>query len=139
MSDPLKGFTVHVGGQTRTIKYTMAAFRVAKKSLGVETIRSACLRMEPGDVIDLAAAGLVSTEKGVTPERMTAWLDADPTAYVPLATAVASAVAEAYGRMIPAAMLEAKEATVGEGVAATTTDAPTSGDSIASLAASVST
>jgi hypothetical protein len=122
MSDPLKGRAIHIGGQTRTLRFTFAALRVAHAKFPGVGVRELLENLNPSTVCILAAAGLVH-ERSVTPERVEKWLDADPERYVDVLTAVAEAFAEGYKRIMPKDAreeLEAEEAEAGEASAPST-------------------
>ena len=129
MADPLRGVEIHIGGQTRTIRYTMSAFRIAEKLLGGRSLRDAVQDMGVGSVVDLATAGMVHLDKRVTPERVTAWLEQEPEKFAELANAVGAAITEAYMRMVPKDMRDE----VGEETETTTAPAasPVSGATMA--------
>lgn len=101
MADPLRGVDIHFGGQTRTLKFTMMAFRIAQKALGGIAIKEAIKQLDVATVIDLAAAGFTWQDSRVTPDRVTAWMENEPEKFPELANAVGTALSEAYMRMIP--------------------------------------
>lgn len=106
MADPLRGREIHLGGQTRQIRFTMKSFRIAQRTLNGMSIRQAVKDLDVAVVIDLAAAGFASSNSTITPERVETWLENEPEKFTELANAVGEAIAEAYGRMMPKSMLD---------------------------------
>ena len=124
MADPLRGVDIHFGGQTRTLKFTMMAFRIAQKSLGGVAIKDVVQKLDVATVIDLAAAGFAWQDNRVTPDRVTAWMENEPEKFPELANAVGNALSEAYLRMIPKDIKEQMERDAG-GALGSPTPTPT--------------
>ena len=101
-ADPLVGKKIHIGGQTRTLKYTFKALRVLQKRIGNITIKQAVGQMDVDYLVEFAAAGFFGGgDMKVSADSVTAWLENEPALYVPLLEAVTTALTEAYSRMTP--------------------------------------
>lgn len=71
---------IHIGGQTRSLKFTSEAILVAQSLLpGKMTVREALtLYRDTGTVAICAAAGLRHEDDKVSPKRVCGWLDREP-------------------------------------------------------------
>lgn len=133
---PLHGETIHIGGEQRTIRFTMTAHRIAKKRIGrpLRDVMPALAALDIDTICELAAAGLTEGRpKGskdvVTPERVSAWLDEAPHLVAPLATATAKAIAASWERMFTGeanAAANGTEASAAATMSMMTTSSPTS-------------
>ena len=100
-NDPLIGETIHIGGQTRTLLFNIAALRVCQRAYNGKTVRQLMEELDVDVVAVLASAGFMHENKRITPEKVAAWLENEPYLYNELATKVALGVAKGYQRLAP--------------------------------------
>lgn len=104
MADPLRSRTINIGGSNRQMKFTFAAFRVAKRALAPVSLQAAIENLDPPTVCDLAAAGFFGGgDTRVTPDIVGGWIENEPEKFVELAMCVSDSVVDAYSRLKPPA------------------------------------
>lgn len=102
MADPLRSRSINIGGADRSMKFTFAAFRVAKRALAPVSLQVAVENLDPPTVCDLAAAGFFGGgDARVTPDIVGSWIENEPEKFVELAMCVSDCVVDAYARLKP--------------------------------------
>lgn len=123
MAKPLVGKKIHIGNQTRNMRFTMTALRVAQKRYDGKAIRDVIRNLDIDQVCELGAAGFLHEDAKISADTVSRWLDAEPQKFGELAIAIVECITEAYSRMTPD---EPSGEAKSEGTAAApTTDGPT--------------
>lgn len=123
MAKPLLGKKVHIGNQTRTMRFTMTALRVAQRRYDGKAIRDIIRNLDIDQVCELSAAGLLHEDAKISADTVGRWLDAEPQKFGELAMAIVEGITEAYSRMTSDE--PSGEATSEAKAATPTTDGPT--------------
>ncbi len=91
---------VNIGDSVIVIKFDIMALRAAQKKMG-RPVRDVVQNMDVDEVCELTACGLLHNGSKVVPKTVEGWLQKNPECFLPLMTALAHAIAEAYARLLP--------------------------------------
>lgn len=96
--------TIDLGGETRELKLTINAIRIADKSIGGAGVLALVRSGEPiafGTAIEIAAAAMLHDTPRASPTMVERLLEAEPHKMFDLMRAVSEALVEAFQRMTP--------------------------------------